>query len=260
MIGENLIRQGVNSRLVHRSTYQRWYPGIISILVPTKARPNLLRQLHDSAAETASGKMGFEIIAYIDEDESAYIEELMAPLTYLALFRAREKVNLSEMWNRCWELATGEIGMLCGDDIVFRTQGWDDMVREAFAQYPDRIAYVYGRDGAHDESLGTHGFLHRNWTDAVGYFVPPYFESGYNDVWLTEIAETIGRRVYLPDLYTEHMHPELGKREPDSVYHERVEAGRRENVSAVYHERSKERGEAVAALRKAIDDFAARSK
>ena len=42
----------------------------------------------------------------------------------------------------------------------------------------------------------THGFLHRNWVETVGYFVPPYFSSDFNDTWLNEVADMIGRKIY----------------------------------------------------------------
>ena len=93
---------------------------------------------------------------------------------------------------------------------------------------------MYGRDGIQDQKLGTHGFLHRNWVETVGYFVPPYFASDYNDLWLTDIAKRIKRARFLPEVFTEHMHPSVGKSELDVNHQERLRRHHRENVDLVY--------------------------
>ena len=120
---------------------------------------------------------------------------------------------------------------------------------DVFDGYPDRIVFVHGRDGIHDASFGTHGFIHRRWVDTVGYFVPPYFSSDYNDTWLNEVANALGRRVYLPGLYTEHMHPVAGKAPWDATYHERMERHTRDGVDALYVSKRHERLADVERLR-----------
>jgi hypothetical protein len=153
------------------------------------------------------------------------------------------------MWNECWRHAHGPILMHCGDDIVFRTQGWDTMVRNVFERYPDRIVFVHGDDGYWQDRLGTHGFLHHRWTEAVGTFCPPYFSSDYNDAWFTEVARELDRKVYLPDLLTEHLHPAFGKAPMDQTHLERIERGRRDNVDQRYIDLAPERAEWVTTLR-----------
>lgn len=148
---------------------------------------------------------------------------------------------LSACWNECADVAAGDILMHCGDDIRFRTDGWDALVADAFARWPDRLVFVHGRDGIHDDRLGTHGFVHRRWVDVVGYFVPPLFSSDYNDTWLNEVADLIGRRIYLPDVYTEHLHPTVGKGEWDRTHQERLERHARDGVDGLYQSKRWER-------------------
>jgi glycosyl transferase/beta-hydroxylase protein BlmF len=105
--------------------------------------------------------------------------------------------------------------MHAGDDIRFTTPGWDTQVRQAFAQSQDKILLVQGDDlSPNREVLATHGFLHRRWVETVGYFLPPLFSCDWNDVWLTEIADALERRVMLP-FVTEHQHYSFGKRPAD---------------------------------------------
>lgn len=176
-----------------------------------------------SAMDTANGAV--ELCMYLDEDDLK-LPEYRVPRSaetgghWNLNITIGPRILLSEAWNVAAEKATGDIWMHAGDDIIFRTPGWDKAVADAFP--PDGIAFVYGRDGYQDENLGTHGFVTRRWVDAVGYFMPPYFSSDYNDLWLHEVAGMIDRRVYLPDVLIEHMHPIAGKGEWDRTHRDRL--------------------------------------
>ena len=179
---------------------------MISILMPTRQRPLNVFRLWQSVLETADDVSNIEMILYIDEDDHSY-DDLEVPFIKVS----GERIILSEMWNKCYEKASGDILMHCGDDIIFRTKGWDTIVSNKFKEYPDNIAFVYGNDGSHFNGVfGTHGFIHRDWVEAVGYFVPPYFVSDYNDTWLNDVAKMIGRHIHV-DIFTEHMHYLFGK-------------------------------------------------
>lgn len=196
-----------------------------------------------------------EFVFYADEDDPTL--EFVRTITYDygARLLIGPRIVLSEGWNRCYEQATCDVLMQCGDDIVFRTNGWDSAVLEAFSRYPDRIAFVHGDDGFQHERIGTHGFLHRRWVETVGYFVPPYFASDYNDLWLTEVADALGRRVYLPDVFTEHMHPVAGKGELDLTHRERLARHQAEDCDGIWRRTAAERADDVRKLRLAIDCY-----
>jgi len=224
---------------------------VISVLVPTRNRPQNVRRLVDSALETAETDV--EFVFYVDEDDDSAVDVIRSyEQTQIV---SGPRVVLSETWNECWTYARHDVGMHCGDDIVFRTSGWDTRVLEVFDQYPDKIVFVHGRDGYQDRRVGTHGFLHQNWVDAVGYFVPPYFSSDYNDLWITEVADVLGRRVYLADVYTEHMHPVIGKGEWDQTHRERVARHRRDGVDRTYRRHAPTRLVDAGKLRAVIERF-----
>ena len=128
--------------------------------------------------------------------------------------------------------------MHCGDDIVFRTKGWDTEVVDALNMYPGKIAFVWCNDYAppNDRSdFGTHGFVHRNWTDVVGRFVPPYFVSDFNDTWFNDVADALGVRVYLRDQWTEHMHFLYGKADQDDNTRDRLARHTVERPDLLYY-------------------------
>lgn len=212
----------------------------ISILVPTRKRPENVKRLYTSAMETADNPELLEFVFYIDTDDMetlALSKQLKWPN---ALARTGGRIVLSQMWNECQKVATGEIYMHAGDDIVFKTKGWDSMVRKAFEESKDRILFVHGDDLHWNERFGTHGFLHRNWVNAVSYFVPPYFSCDYNDTWLNDVANALGRRKFLP-FVTEHMHPIFKKSEWDATHLERIQKGKDDNVGLIYSQKLPER-------------------
>ena len=217
----------------------------ISVLCPTRGRPGNVERMASSALVTASGPV--ELVFYCDDDAPGSVPGTAGALDSVKVITG-PRIVMSDMWNRCWEHASADVFMQCGDDIVFRTPGWDDIVLGAFGAIPDRIAFVYGRDGHREDTYGTHGFLHRKWTDTVGYFTPPYFSCDWSETWLNDIASRLGRKVLVPIL-TEHMHPNAGKHPWDATHQERAERGARDNPEALYASLEHERAADAAKLR-----------
>lgn len=198
---------------------------VISLLCPTRGRPASMQRIWDSVVETASSLEKIEMLYYIDDDDQPSLDmfaELREKYPDNLILLQGPSIVLSEMWNRCSEACSGTIIGCCGDDIVFRTSEWDTMLRDEFAKYDDRILMVYGRDGIQDQRLATHPFISKKWVEVTGYFFPPYFEFGYNDAWITDVAARIKRIQYLPEFYTEHMHPAVNKAEWDVTYRNRL--------------------------------------
>lgn len=220
---------------------------MISILCPTRKRLEMFKRMYQSALDLAETKI--ECVAYIDDDDDSY-DRLEMP----NLIKVRgERIVLSRMWNRCWQEANNDFYMHAGDDNIFRTKGWDTKIIQAFPD--DKIAFVHGRDGSDQDrtGFGTHGFLHRNWTDAVGYFVPPYFSCDWNDTWLNDVSDMIGRHVFVEDVLIEHMHPVWNKRQKDQSDVEREQRGNEDNVKGKYDNTLSERQQWADTLRGAIN-------
>lgn len=223
----------------------------VSVLVPTRGRPANVERLVESAYRTA--ELPPQFVFYVDDDDPQRDATIEVVTRRGGEVIVGDRVVLSEMWNRCVDFAKHDVLMHCGDDIVFASHAWDTRVTQQFHEHDDKLLLVHGRDGFQDARLATHGFYHRNWVETLGYLVPPYFSSDYNDTWNTEVADAIGRRVYLPDVYTEHMHPVAGKAELDQTHRERLERHARDDVATLYASLASRRAEDVAKLRAAID-------
>tara|TARA_R100001443_G_scaffold116647_1_gene137733 strand:- start:814 stop:1515 length:702 start_codon:yes stop_codon:yes gene_type:complete len=228
----------------------------ISLLCPTRKRPHFMEELYRSAFSTCSDDKNIEIIFALDNDDSESIEKYfdLSSERTKAVLCERLDGNLSKMWNRCHAIADGEIFMHCGDDLRFKTDGWDELVLEEFNKYEDKIVLVYGDDGIRKDDLATHGFVHKNWVDTIGYFLPPYFSSDKNDVWLTDVARRTGRLNKI-DIYTEHLHPSVGKHCWDETHNERIERGKRDKIHELYKSKQDERNRDSQKLKDFIERY-----
>lgn len=191
----------------------------ISVIVPTRNRPERLRALWQSAKDTASSMP--EFCTYIDEDDTVSVpvcEELGIK------YRQGSRKVYTQNYNEAAVLATGSIFFDVADDFLFREKDWDLKVIAEFDKVPDKIILVHGYDGSEGPENATHFFVHRRWVDALGYLFPPYFRWANADVWMTRVAKMINRQVYLPTMLVEHMHCRDGKAPVDSTYIEASES------------------------------------
>lgn len=240
----------------------------ISLLCPTRNRLKFVIDLIVTAIDNAEKPELLEFIFYVDNDDSSYkslikrIRNIYGDIyTDNIKIIHGERIVLSEMWNVCQKNASADIYMHCGDDLRFRTSNWDKIVIDEFNKFEDKILFAYGRDGAFDRTefgkgskFGTHGFIHKNWVNTVGYFVPPYFSSDFNDTWLNEVAHLLNRHFEI-DIYTEHLHPAVGKYKWDKTHKERLERHKKDNVHELYESMLDKRIEDLNKLKTFIKNF-----
>lgn len=220
---------------------------MISILVPSRKRPDRLKELYNSMCETAASPGNIEFVVYVDDDDNSYEN--------INLYNMRiiqgPQISIAEAWNVCWQNANGDVLGLFGDDVVARTQDWDKTALEAINASDDHIAYVFGYDGSpYGKTFGTHGFIHQNWAQTVGYFVPPYFKANYVDKWLNDVAIALGRHKHI-DCMFEHMHQGFGKAPDDETY--QIGRQRDAGMEELYNQKQNERAQDVEKLRAFIN-------
>lgn len=168
---------------------------MISILCPSRGRPELAKRMIETALSTASAPI--EILLYLNDDdpELERYKNLISPEHY----QIGPDRSPGYSWNRLAEQCKGDILFLMGDDATFETQGWDQKVERAFEQFPDKIACVYPYVPGIKKINNPHFCVHRNWVKALGYFVPPHFWHWYVDTWTRELARAVKRYVCLED-------------------------------------------------------------
>lgn len=187
----------------------------ILLATPTRGRPGRFQHMVRSARLTANQSDQLSIVARIDRDDPKR-KEYSTERGYTVM--QGKRVRLPQAWNEIASTQRYDILMMCADDLVFRTTGWDDDVRAAFEQWPDRVGMVYADDGLHGQRLATHSFVSKEWIDAVGYYLPESLYGDFVDNFLHTLANSIGRTIYLPRVYIEHLHPLIRKAEMDDTY------------------------------------------
>jgi len=232
----------------------------ISILCPTRGRPSNMERLVKSVLETSTCQIDFAFY-FDDDDRDSHFKyvELKDKMEgdrckFVGVIEPRFSCIMSEMTNRCYNiLKNPEIIFTAGDDVVFRTPGWDEEVIENFEEFPDKILCCYGEDG-YNKDIGTHLFLHRNWIETVGYVVPPIFSADYSDTWLNDVSDRIGRKRKLP-FYIEHVHYAAGKTSIDKTMQEKLMRVNTGDASRKFYETSAEREVDAEKLREFIKNY-----
>lgn len=190
---------------------QEYYKkNLISILVPTRNRPENVIKMVNSAIKHAENPNLIEFLFYVDSDDTSFPQKLIGS-NVKVIYGPR--VWLSIMQNVLYVHAIGEIIMYAADDIEFTSKYWDTQVLREFEKIDDRILLVYGNDlGSHGSKIAIHGFLHRNWVEAIGVLSAPSRVS-LSDLWHTDSARKLNRLRYLPDLHIKHIHYRQGSKE-----------------------------------------------
>ena len=212
---------------------------MISLLCPTRGRPEHVKRLHESVQQSCSGLVPVELFCYVDEDDLATIGKINE--LHGIRIQVGPRLCLSDYWNELAKTARYDLLMLMADDVVFRTKDWDLMVSEAFDLAPDHILMVHGDDkGPAGKSFATLPIVHRKWVETVGYFTPPGFPGDFADTWLDEVAHSLGRHKFVP-FVVEHLHHVWGKSPYDKTYRDKDVRQKEHDSRKVYEQRRRER-------------------
>ena len=205
----------------------------ISLLLPSRKRPQILRRMVNSVRETATNTDNIEIVVRFDEDDEASADE--ARKDGLVVIVGPRIRLMTQYWNECFDHCTGSICQQANDDYVITSKGWDVALEKAYDELPDKIMLCHFTDvWGHGSNFGPHAFVSRLWIETLGYFIPPYFSSDFGDGWICELANMLGRRRYLP-FNIEHHHFSQGKAEIDENTRERLERHREDDPDALYY-------------------------
>lgn len=105
------------------------------------------------------------------------------------------------------------VGMV-GDDVRFRTVGWDATLAAELEASP---CIAWGDDGHQHDRKVSHWFLSRPIVDALG-IAPEGLRHYWMDDYWREVGRAAGLLRYHPEILIEHLHPDAGKAPRDAVY------------------------------------------
>jgi glycosyltransferase involved in cell wall biosynthesis len=194
---------------------------LISLLMPTRGRPELALRFLQSVRETTSNPERVEIILYVDDDDPASHGIADAALDVQVIVGPRQ--SMGDNNRTCFERAGGDIIVLMNDDVVIRTPRWDAQIRTLDAAMPDGIYLAYGNDEFKRRSLCTFPILSRRACQALQEPYHHAYRGAFIDYHLMDIFKRLqqagyDRIFYLPDVVFEHLHFRAGKASMDETY------------------------------------------
>lgn len=202
---------------------------MVSLLIASRNRVDRLDKCVTTARETADGEIEI-VVRYDDDDQTTHNYVRNRP--YLVGLRGPRNRRKPAMYNEAFRASKGDVVGCLGDDVVFKSKGWDTKLETSILATPHKMTLAWGCDGAFNESLAIHPFMSRKWYDVLGYILPEHFMSIKCDDWMFHLARVNGLLHYFPSVKMWHDHPEflaqLGKKmdkpeETDSLYKESAE-------------------------------------
>lgn len=165
---------------------------MISVLMPTRERPELARQSIESL-----GGSGFEVLIRIDDDDpqrDSYVWPHNGK--YAVMDKRVGYSNFHVMVNQLAAKATGEWLMLWNDDAIMHTPDWAQRVQNHHSSSIPCVLNLYS------EAMNNNLFpiISRPMYEAMGHFSL----STHCDSWVQDIANSLGIHLYVPGIDIEH--------------------------------------------------------
>jgi hypothetical protein len=191
----------------------------ISLILPTRERPEQLRRALESLCATAEHPESIEVVLYIDRDDDASKAFEFQGVRLVRIVGPR--TSMGRMTADCYAASTGSCIMLGNDDMAFRTPGWDQRVLREISSVPDGVLLLWGNDL--ETGAPAHPFLTRQLIQLMGGVCPVEYRRILIDTHIYDIFRKLhslghNRFRYLPDMVIEHLCPSAGKAAVDSVY------------------------------------------
>ncbi|WP_229402853.1 glycosyltransferase family 2 protein [Micromonospora okii] len=202
----------------------------MSLLCPTRSRPDQAALLLRSLSGTAVAPQRVEVLFYVDADDPdlAVYRELAgeAPRRFPRLggcvLVVGEPIGVPAAWNVLAATASGDLLMMANDDQRYVDYGWDvaldARVGELVQGCPDEVLCLYFDGGQYGERGRDFPIVTRAWYDALGYFVPEIFSQWEVETWVFDIAERMERLICVPGVFVEHLHYHDYKAPFDATY------------------------------------------
>lgn len=193
----------------------------ISLLVPSRGRPELLRRFLESVLARSERPDLVEVVIYADEDDPSSHGFKVEGLEVHTLIGPR--ATMGSYNTACLEKSRGDIVGLCNDDVVIQTRGWDRILREMHAAMQDGVYLAYPNDLFKGRRLSAFPILSRRACEMLGEPFPRAYRGAFIDYHLLDIFKRLersghSRLIYLEEVVFEHMHYRTGKGDFDKIY------------------------------------------
>ncbi len=164
--------------------------SIISVLLPTRGRREVLKSSLESLISKAKDPERVELLLGIDEDDEGvreYIEKEIAPMLREHRVECRANIfkplgyeNLHVYVNTLAGNASGDWLFFWNDDGIMVTEGWDDVIRS----YTGQFKLLAPHDNHDGHPYAIFPIVPRDWFTLIDHLS----QNAQNDAWLSHIA------------------------------------------------------------------------
>jgi hypothetical protein len=196
----------------------------ISVVLPSRSRPERLARLLASISSTTSDLNSIEVVVLLDADDAANYPRSKVGGLNLNFFVGEPGRTMGELNQDCVSKANGEIIFFTNDDVIFRTVGWDALLIREIGLVPDSIYLMYPNDLFKGPKLCTFPILSRRLLLENLDILPDSYLGAFMDLHIMDVfkAYRLGSRItYLKDLVCEHQHYRKDETLFDNTYEKR---------------------------------------
>lgn len=173
----------------------------IALLCPTAGRPKLFKRMVDSVRHT--GGEDVHIYSYMSPEDKA-----LYPQCGDRRWSGPDYPTVHK-WNLLADEArknNHKLFILGADDTIFATPRWSEALLDHYDNLENKI-HVYALQDSRDINGHPHPIVSREWIDAMGSFLPPYYFHWYVDTWTVAIAKANNCFTHLRDYELIHDKP-----------------------------------------------------
>lgn len=193
----------------------------ISLLLPTRGRPHLVRRLFQSIVDNTNDLDDVEIIMCLDDDDTECHRIEDPRLNIIQLIGPRS--TMGEYNTNCLNHSSGDVVILLNDDLTINTSGWDRIIADFVRTIPDGIFMAYPNDTECRGKMCTFPIMTRKTCEILSNPYPKEYEALYIDQHILDIFIRLkhlgkNRMFYLKNVIFQHKHFIDGGIRPDASY------------------------------------------
>jgi hypothetical protein len=204
-----------------------------SIVLASRERVGLLENLLNSIHNTTNLKDRVEVLVGVDDDDQQtlhFTRRFELPMVRFVVRPRSEKLNEDYLNYLYRNFSRGRYLVVCNDDCLFSTPGWDDIARQRLGEYladkRDGVVYAWFADSLLKREYGMNyccfPLVSRRGADALGFMLHGLFYSWGADIAIWRVYNAVNRICDLSEIVIDHISHHSGKRERDELSH-RVE-------------------------------------
>lgn len=216
--------------------------SVISIVLPSRGRPERLYKLLESIISTADDLTRIEVVVLLDHDDEKNYRRREFDGLNCNFFTGDPGRAMGDLNYDCVMRANGDVIFFSNDDAVFKTSKWDTLLLREISLLPSSIYLMYPNDMFKGEKLCTFPIMSRKLLLDYPEIVSRRYLGAFIDLHIMDIfkAYRLGSHIkYLNSIICEHQHYRTDITLIDATYTKRDRFGDDEHFIELAGERAR---------------------